>query len=65
MGLLDWAEEKIHRLNIWDFAMVKVALVVFGMIIGAYLAGFVKEYVWYFGAVFVLLYVIILYRVFR
>lgn len=65
MGLLSWAEKKIRNLNVWDFGLVKVLLVLSGIIIGAYISAFVKQYAWYFGSAFAVLYIIALYRVFK
>ena len=64
MRLIEWAEEKIQKLSIWDFAVVKTALIIFGVVIGAHMHGFVKEYLGYFVGVFVALYAILIYRVF-
>ncbi|RLG13936.1 MAG: hypothetical protein DRN71_03950 [Candidatus Nanohalarchaeota archaeon] len=64
MGLIEWAEGKIRELSIWDFAVVKIALVIFGMIIGAHMHVFVKEYLMYFVGVFVALYAVLVYRMF-
>ena len=63
MRLIEWAEEKIQNLSIWDFAVVKIALIIFGMIIGAHMPDFVKEHLPYFIGVFIALYAILIYRV--
>lgn len=67
MGLLSWAEKKIRNLNVCDFGLVKVLLVLSGIIIGigAYILAFGKQYAWYFGSAFAVLYIIALYRVFK
>jgi len=65
MNLWKWAEGKIKKLSLWDFAMVKIALGLLGVIIGAYISTFIKQYVWYFVAVFVVLYGLLMYKVFR
>lgn len=64
MSLFDWAERKIRGLHIWEFALVKLVLVLFGIIVGAYLALFVKQYLWWFVTVFVMLYLVVMWRVF-
>lgn len=64
MGLIRWSEETIRKLNVWDFAVVKMVLILFGMLIGAYISDFVKHYVWYFVVVFVVLYGILIYKIF-
>ncbi|MCK5699184.1 MAG: hypothetical protein KAH93_05010 [Candidatus Aenigmarchaeota archaeon] len=63
MGLIEWAEEKIRELSIWDFAFIKVALIIFGVVIGAHMPGFVEEYLGYFVGVFFALYAVLIYRV--
>ena len=63
MRLIEWAEEKIQKLSIWDFAVVKLALIIFGVVIGAHMHVFVKEYLVYFVGVFVALYAVLVYRV--
>ncbi|MCK5283869.1 MAG: hypothetical protein KAK00_10810 [Nanoarchaeota archaeon] len=65
MGLLAWAESITKKLSIWDISILKTALVILGMIIGAYTATFVKEYVLYFWTVFGVLYAYLLYKVFK
>ena len=65
MKLLRWVEKKIKRLSIWDFAVLKIALVVFGIIIGAYIAGFVKSNVTLFAAIFLLLYAYLLMKILK
>jgi len=64
MGLMSWTEKKIHGMTLWDFAIFKIALALFGVIIGAYISLFVKQYLWYFIAVFVILYAILIFRIF-
>jgi hypothetical protein len=54
MGMIHWAEEKIHNLTVWDFAVLKAALIIFGVLIGAYTSVFVKQYAWLFIAIFIL-----------
>lgn len=65
MGFKKWLEEKIHKLTLWDMALVKIVLIIFGIIIGAYISTFVKQYLLYFVGTFVVLYAILLYRFFR
>ena len=62
---LKWMEKKIHRLSIWDFGMVKLALILLGMIVGAYISGFVQQYILYLAMVVVVLYAILFYKVFK
>lgn len=63
MGLINWSEEKIRALSMWDFAILKIILVLFGMIIGAYFSTFVKQYVWCFVGTFVIGYAWVIYKI--
>lgn len=65
MTLKSFFENKIRKFTMWDFAIFKIALVVFGMVLGAYFAEFVKNYLTYFIVIFVLSYIYILYNVFK
>jgi len=46
MGLINWAKGKVERLDFWDIGCIKWSSILFGIIIGAYIAGFVKQYLW-------------------
>ena len=65
MGFKKYFEEKIHKLTLWDMYLIKIVLIIFGIIIGAYISTFVKQYLWYFVGAFVMLYAILLYRFFK
>jgi hypothetical protein len=65
MGMIHWAKEKIHNLTVWDFAVLKAALIIFGVLIGAYTSVFVKQYAWLFIAIFIALYTLLVYRIFK
>lgn len=55
MGVIQWAEERTKTLNIWDIGVLKIYCVLFGMVVGAYVASFVKDQVgWFIGAVLML-----------
>lgn len=64
MCLGKWYDSKVKKLKMWDFAMMKTALIIFGMVIGAYIPEVVKQNLWYFVAVWAVLYAILLYKVF-
>ncbi|RLI99884.1 MAG: hypothetical protein DRP06_02835 [Candidatus Aenigmatarchaeota archaeon] len=64
MGIVEWSEKKIRNLSIWEFALVKITLVLVGIMIGAYLSTFVQQYALYFVTVIAVLYAVLLYRVF-
>ena len=61
MKLIKWAEKKIKKLTIKEFALIKLVLILVGMIIGAYLSAFVKQYILFFITVAVLGYAMIFY----
>jgi len=65
MTLKSLFEEKIKKLTMCDFALLKTILIIAGIVIGAYISLFVKQYVWWFVAVFVIGYVVLLYRMFK
>ncbi|MDD9953619.1 MAG: hypothetical protein OXR66_04735 [Candidatus Woesearchaeota archaeon] len=60
MNVFEWAEKKIHNMKWWDMSMVKTVSLLFGLIIGAYVSGFVQDNItvlvvltaalWAFGA---------------
>ncbi len=64
MGLIAWSENKIRNLSIWEFALVKITLILVGIVIGAYISTFVQQYVLYFVTVIAVLYAVLIYRMF-
>ncbi len=65
MCLMKWAEKKIRKFSAWDMAMTKIALIAFGMMIGAYWAVYVRPYVSALFVIWIVLYLILIYRFFR
>ena len=65
MGLWKWAEKSIKKMTLWDYALLKIVLILIGIIIGAYIATFVKDNIWYFGSIAILGYIILLTRVLK
>jgi len=65
MGLFKWAESKIKTLNIWDFSVLKIYLLLIGMIIGAYLSSFVKQYLTVIIVIIVIALVWLMYKMFK
>ncbi len=65
MGLISWADGKLKNLNVWDIGCIKWASLLLGVIIGAYIADFVVQYLWVFIVLVVLLSVRVLYKMFR
>jgi len=48
MGLINWADRHCKNLDIWDIGAIKWASLLVGIIIGAYIANFTKQYLWWF-----------------
>jgi hypothetical protein len=48
MTILSWAERRTRALTLWDVGFLKVNSMLFGMVVGAYLASFVIENLWWF-----------------
>ena len=65
MGLIGWANERIKILNIWDIGCIKWASILFGVIIGAYIADFTKQYLWIIVALAIVLIIKPLYKMFK
>ncbi len=65
MTLKSYFEKKIKNFTFWDFALFKLVIALFGIVLGAYIALFVKQYVWWFVAVFLVGYIVLLFRVFK
>ena len=65
MKLIDWAENKISQMNIWDIGFLKMLLLIVGMIIGAYVSEFIIKNIFIFAGIAVLLYILITYKFFK
>lgn len=65
MDLMKWAEKKIRKMSAWDMAMTKIALIAFGMVVGAYTSSFVKRNVYTFIIVWAVLYLVLIYKLFK
>ncbi|MBT8397717.1 MAG: hypothetical protein HKO65_05850 [Gemmatimonadetes bacterium] len=48
MDLFEWAESRTNAMTIWDIGALKVYCVMLGMIVGAYMSGFIREHLWWF-----------------
>ncbi|RMF54968.1 hypothetical protein D6745_03470 [Candidatus Woesearchaeota archaeon] len=65
MGLIKWAEKGFRKFSLFDIAVWKIDVALGGIIIGAFISEFVKKYMWYFVAVFAMLYVYLLSKMFK
>ena len=48
--LMKWAEKCVKKMTIWDVSLLKIYVILIGIIIGAFIPLFVKEYIWWFVA---------------
>ena len=55
MGIVQWAKERTKNLSMWDISLLKLYCAIFGIVVGAYISDFVKQYVYIFIIAFVLL----------
>jgi|TARA_Y100000310_G_C20688171_1_gene820463 hypothetical protein len=60
---MKWAKKLVKKMTIWDVSLLKTCMVVIGIIIGAYISVFVKANIWWFVAVAVVTYLILLKKV--
>ena len=44
MGIIQWANEKVKVHTVWDIGMLKIACILIGMVLGAYLSSFVFRF---------------------
>ena len=65
MGPISWANVRIKRLDIWDIGGIKWGSIFIGIIIGAYIAGWVKQYIWIHIALAIAFLIRPIYRYFK
>lgn len=65
MGIIEWYNKKIKRLNILDIAAIKAYSLLIGMVIGAYVSGFVQTYLPFFITIIIVLIIELMYKVFK
>jgi len=58
-------DKKVGKTTVWDMALYKNVFILLGLIVGAYISGFVKQYIWYFVGVLVVGYVVAVFRFFK
>ena len=64
MNLMKWAKKTIKKLDVMDIAALKTCCLFIGMILGAYISAFVKQYIWIFAVVAILLWAWLAFKVF-
>ena len=64
MSFISWMDSKCRTLNVWDISVLKTYCMLIGMVLGAHLATFVKEYLISFAAVIVVCGVWLCYKFF-
>ena len=62
--MISWAEKKIKKMTFWDMTLTKFTAMFFGLIIGAYISGFVRQHIWLFLILFIAGYITAAYRFF-
>ncbi len=63
MNVLKWGEGKIRKMTFWDMALVKLSCIFFGLILGAYASGFIKENICLFTVLFIIGYFTAIYKI--
>lgn len=64
MNLFTWGEQKVQKFKIFDIAIFKIFMFLFGAIVGAYFPKFFIDFIWYFGVVFVFSLIWLLFKIF-
>jgi len=64
MKLIKWGERKIQKMTFWDMALTKFVLIFFGLIVGAYISSFIKQYIWLFIILWIAGYITLIYNLF-
>ena len=62
MNLIASMERRIQKMTFWDITLTKTVTILFGVIVGAYISEFVKHYIWPLSIVFIVGYIIAIYR---
>jgi len=65
MSLFKYIDSKVKATTVFDIGVLKLLVVVGGMIFGAYYSEFVLNNIWYFYVAFIILLVLMLYRMFK
>ena len=65
MSIFSWAESRIRNLNVWDIGLLKILLLIAGMVVGSYIPSWVRANQWWLIALAIVLYVYLLFRMFR
>jgi len=63
--IFKWAKKAIKKMKVWDIGMLKILLLLIGVVIGAYFPIFVKQNLYIFIALIVILWVILGWKFYR
>jgi len=55
MDLINWANSKLRKLDIWDIKLIKLSTLLIGLTLGAYFASFILPFWWIFIVVAIVL----------
>ncbi|HNS31565.1 MAG TPA: hypothetical protein PKN36_01140 [bacterium] len=63
MGMIEWGEKKIRKMTFWDMGLAKFVLILFGVIVGAFISSFVKRNIMPLLILLLAGYFVLIYRV--
>jgi hypothetical protein len=61
--LMKWTKTVVKKMTVWDVSLLKIYVILIGIIIGAFIPLFVRQYVWWFVAGAVISGIILIKRV--
>ncbi|MEJ2628598.1 MAG: hypothetical protein P8078_08595 [bacterium] len=62
MGIIKWSNQKIKSYTVWDIGVLKIFCVIAGLILGAYVSSFVKQYLWWLIIISIVLFIFLIIR---
>ncbi len=65
MGIIGCLNQKIKSYTIWDISVLKIFCTIVGMILGAYVSTFVKQNLWWFIVIGIVMFIILIIKFFR
>jgi uncharacterized membrane protein YoaK (UPF0700 family) len=61
---MKWAKKTVKRMTLLDISLLKTSVLLIGIIIGAFISEFVKQYIWWFTSIAIVTYVLLIKRIF-
>lgn len=62
---IKWYENKLKKIRFWDMQAVKLSTGMFALVVGAFLADYIKPYWYVFIVIMILAMAKVLYKVFK